>query len=382
MGQVRNKFNPLVYQFHPSNALVSSEKEKDRLKTTQLDYFNVFFGPATGPRGFASCGFEKTIKQLHSQKQLSSPKWLIGGSTAALRFLAIVSSIISKRNINHEMKEHFCEMMYQRGDTAAVLRPMMEAMYRICAPPELRKMVLNHPDFRIGIMVARVKDTYSELSDWSLKVTFGAYFFMNMLDPKYLEGFIDRICFYTGSEPPTFLDGDENTQKIKFVPLTEDNIYEVLHATTCIPFVQERCDYISGIGPGLYFDAAVTDLTLNSNISDSSVRALILGDLPNNVVKQTAFDTLLPWRNLPPSYRENVSVLCPSPEFVKLLPEQKLPSVHDWFNGRYIDDPELRKKNWREAYNLSLRSFDGNVFMDGWVGGDKLDADSEITMHY
>ncbi len=44
------------------------------------------------------------------------------------------------------------------------------------------------------------------------------------MSPKVLDGFQRRLCFYTGSAPPPFVEARD---RVTCVPLTESNVYQV-----------------------------------------------------------------------------------------------------------------------------------------------------------
>ena len=81
------------------------------------------------------------LLELLRAGHLSGPKWLLGGSTAALRFCALIASACTPPDalipsactlpspgahcLTHELQQHFEDMVYRRGDTSATLAPMM-----------------------------------------------------------------------------------------------------------------------------------------------------------------------------------------------------------------------------------------------------------------
>lgn len=115
----------------------------------------------------------------------------------------------------------------------------MEDLYRIVAPLSHISSILSHPQFRLAIIVSNIRDSYRHLPDWALRAVFGCYAVGSLVNDEVLKRLCKRIIFYSGDEEPTFLaeglGGDEN---VRFVKLSVDNVYEVLHGTTCIPFVQ------------------------------------------------------------------------------------------------------------------------------------------------
>ncbi|KAJ3098483.1 hypothetical protein HDU97_003982 [Phlyctochytrium planicorne] len=347
-----------LFSFIPSRMLGSSKDEQTDFTRMGMDYFRIFFGPASGPRCFATVGFEAHMKDLVARGLISSPKWLVGASTSALRFMALLSSLANGKDVTSELKEMYCEMYYKTGDTPQVLRPMMEKCYRICAPEDALEKALSNPMFKIAILVANISPRYRNLSDWQLKSILVYYGLKNLVSPKYLSGLVSRICFYSGDEVPYFLaNGLGGPNSIQFVKLTQKNVYAVLHATTCIPFIQERCTFIPDFGEGLFVDGALTDYTLNVQLQDPEYPALLLGDCLQREFSPTVFDTKVPWRTPPKTFFDHCSLVHPTTAFAKRIPDGALPSVGDWFKPQYIKDPTRRHQNWRMTYDTSQKEW-------------------------
>ncbi|KAI9347998.1 hypothetical protein DFJ73DRAFT_836164 [Zopfochytrium polystomum] len=350
---------PLFYHFYPSMQILDSADDRDKLAAAGLDYFKVFFGPASGPRGFATCGFERELCALAREGKLSNEKWLAGASTGALRFVALITSLVSEADASDQLKEHFCEMTYRIGDTPAILRGMMEACYRICLPPSHIDAVLNHPTLRLAIFVAQVNPRYADYPEWRFKCLAAWYAARHVFDTTKVAEMLSRVCFYSGDEAPEFLaDGLGGKESVRFVKLTRDNIYEVLHATTCVPYVQEHCTHITGVGTGLFFDGALTDFSMNTHLTSPSHPGLLLSDsLTRLSLRPTVFDSYTPWRAPPAALFTHASVVCPTQAFVDRLPDRKLPHIRDWFNPSYIAFPESRKRNWRECFRRAVEDW-------------------------
>eukprot|EP00955_Chlamydomonas_euryale_P013021 140490-Chlamydomonas_euryale.AAC.2 len=85
--------------------------------------------PSTHAR---SRSLDLQLLDLARKGRLSGPKWFLGGSTAALRHCALLSSLVLPGgdrprgpSLTHALKEHFVAMTYRHGDTPATLAPMM-----------------------------------------------------------------------------------------------------------------------------------------------------------------------------------------------------------------------------------------------------------------
>jgi hypothetical protein len=323
----------------------------------ELDYFKAFSAPASGPRGFVTMGFDHHFVDMASSGNVKGHKWFLGGSTAALRFVALIASIVSSSDKTSVLKEHFTEMTYNKGDTPQVLSPMMSSLYEKIAPPCIVDSVVSHPYFHLAVMVCSFPSYCADWADWRLKLYFARLFIANLIYPGLCNKYYSRICFYTGNEPPPFI----NDKCIKFEPLTADNFYQVLRATTCIPFVSERVTDIDGVGSGLYYDGAICDYHLNVKVHTPEFLMLFLGDVPDHKVKGTFFDALLPWRQLPVDYFKFCCRLFPTQLFVQKIPGGQVPDVSDWFRKDYIQDPSKRKSAWRKTYGVSVEQWPDSI---------------------
>ena len=361
-----------MFSFKASKSLKNCKILQSQLAEDKLDFFDCFFLPAAGPKAFISSGFEASLSESYHNNDIKSEKWLIGGSTGGMRSLAFVSSLLLDQDLTSKMKDHYCEMYYKHGDTADVLHPMMLTMFNIVSPDKVLEECLAHDTFKIAIMVSELRYPFSLLPMLLLRPFLVLVVLMHFMLPTLIETlFFQRLCFFSGDNPPPFLDSDESVQ---FCNLTVKNSKQVLHATTSMPLISKPCRYIDGIGPGVYFDGGITDFYLNMKIENA--HGLLLGDLdPSAPIYRSALDQFLPWtRHLPEHYFEQVSVVRPTKEFVKSLGSSSLPSVKDWFSNEYIKNPEKRKKIWNLVYDLSHKHW----FRDSFC--EYLDESDAVVM--
>ena len=352
-------------------------QRKEQKELGLLHCYSHFFLPAAGPKAFVSSGFEKLLlEELHSrvmeeeeeEKRYAAEKTLktwhfVAGSTGALRALALITSSISSQDHTALLKDQFCNnMYYKHGMTGEDLHPMMVQAFEIAAPIKLLPQALGHSRLRVAIMVCRIR-YFTHLPSILLRLFFVLLWTLNLFSHKLLSLFVERLCFYSGPSPPKDLITDT---PLLFYPLTEENTHQILHATTCIPFISRPCTYISGLGRGIYLDGGVTDYYLNTGLdsSDDEIHGLLLADIEpsNKRIPRSALDALNPFFTLGAGYQRDkrfskICMIRPSFRFVEALPAATLPSVNDWFNADFIREPAKRQESWNHAFELSRREW-------------------------
>ncbi|MEW5313603.1 MAG: hypothetical protein WDW38_005158 [Sanguina aurantia] len=239
------------------------------------------------------------------------------------------------------------------GDTSTGLALLMQALFHKAAPPALVPQIIAHPSMHLAIMVTSMKRPWTAAPDIILRLAFSSYLCAYAVWPRLpvTNLIFDRLCYYSGPSPPAFMASQPD---VTCIPLTQGNFYEVLQATTAIPFLHRRVRHLPGAGEGLFYDGAVSDYMLNALLTDPDRPALLLSHGP--VVQRVMVDVLLPWdRRLPRAYHANLSVLSPTPWFVSQLPGRVIPDTWDYFKPEFVKAPEKRHALWRGAYDLSLR---------------------------
>jgi hypothetical protein len=341
------------FRFHPSEILKKDKKHLKLLKRHGLNYFKYYVLPAAGPKAFVSSGFEYQLKSLHAKGKITGKKWFIGGSTGALRACAFLSGLLTGKDLTKEIKDTYCKMHYDESKGSDDLGKMMLEMFETCLPVNCVNDVLNHPQFKIAIIVTELAPMASYLPPIALKSLFAGVIVANAVFEAAAPAVCNTICFYTGDSPPACLLKDNS---LSFTRLVPENVYQVLHATTAIPFVSKPCHYIHGRGTGLFYDGGMTNYYLNFELQNP---AILLGDLhPEEPIYRTGFDAFIPsilQRSLPARYLNHCSVVRPTHVYMQQFPDGKLPSVSDWFNKQYIDKPHLRHEFWNNAFNLSRK---------------------------
>ena len=111
---------------------------------------------------------------------------------------------------------------------------------------------------------------------------------------------------------------------------------------------------IPGAPPGAYWDGGITDYLLHLNYGNPD--GVVLYPHFQKAVVPGWLDKGLKWRHKPTRFLARTVVLAPDPEWVRRLPDAKLPDRNDFL--RYGNDSAARIKAWRVAAQEARRLAD------------------------
>jgi hypothetical protein len=150
-----------------------------------------------------------------------------------------------------------------------------------------------------------------------------------------------------------FDTGDFPTRQ---VALTEANFRPALQASCSIPFLLRAVHDIPGAGPGAYWDGGITDYHLHLRYACSPGPGLVLYPHFQKAVVPGWLDKGLKWRHRATAALDRMMVLAPDPEWVRKLPNGKLPDRSDFV--RYANDLSGRIRDWTSATSASAQLAD------------------------
>jgi hypothetical protein len=225
--------------------------------------------------------------------------------------------------------------------------------------------VLHHPRFRLHVVTSHGRHVLSREHPIGTPLGYGAAFLTNVASRKAMGAWLERVVFSapasgkpgeSGAACPQlpFATGDYRTRQIQ---LTEANFNPALQASCSIPFVLRAVQDIPGAPPGAYWDGGITDYHLHLDYaqaprSDSNAGAgLVLYPHFQKAVVPSWLDKSLKWRHGATDFLDNMLLLAPSPEWVKSLPNCKLPDRRDFTH--YGNDLPGRVKAWTAAAKAS-----------------------------
>ena len=214
--------------------------------------------------------------------------------------------------------------------------------------------LLNHPRFRLHVLASRGKGLLQQEHPILSPLGYGGAFLSNLISRKAMGASLERVVFSSAGSLP-FGTQDYATRHL---PLTSSNFMDVLQASCAIPFVLKAVHNIQGAPIGAYWDGGITDYHLHLAWNKRPERTASLVVYPHfqKAVIPGWLDKGLKWRHKATAYLDNTLVLAPNPEWVKTLPNGKLPDRTDF--ATYGQDLQARVKVWKAATSASQQLAD------------------------
>jgi hypothetical protein len=142
-------------------------------------------------------------------------------------------------------------------------------------------------------------------------------------------------------------------------PLNESNFMPAVQASCSIPFALQAVHDIAGAAPGAYWDGGITDYHLHldwQTPADRPEGRIVLYPHFQRQVVPGWLDKAFKWRHGPTRFLDHTVVLAPNPEWVKTLPNGKLPDRKDFM--AYGQDLAARVKVWNAAASAAQQLAD------------------------
>lgn len=243
--------------------------------------------------------------------------------------------------------------------------------------------VLHHPRYRLHVLTARGRGLLAREQTWRTPLGYVGAFAANALRRRALGAWLERVVFSAPAPggpawPLPFATHDYRTRQ---VTLSEANFSPALQASCSIPFLLRSVTGIAGAPPGAYWDGGLTDyhlhLPYDASVlianNDHAMRTQGGFDIKNPLAEgprpglvlyphfQRAvvpgwLDKSLPWRHRPSPFLDHLLLLAPHPDWVRTLPNAKLPDRKDFMH--YAHDLPGRVKAWTTATSASAQLAD------------------------
>jgi len=212
--------------------------------------------------------------------------------------------------------------------------------------------VLAHPRYRLHVVTSRGRHILGREGRARTPVGYLGAFASNSVHRKTLGAWLERCVFSTpGAELP-FGTRDFRTRQHA---LREDNFNLVLQASCSIPFLLAAVHDIPGAPRGAYWDGGITDYHLHLDYQPVD-DGLVLYPHFQRAVVPGWLDKGLRWRHKSTGFLDRMVVLAPDPDWVKTLPNGKLPDRKDFIH--FQNDAQARIVAWTRATREAQRLAD------------------------
>lgn len=309
-------------------------------------------GAAGGPKGLILGALDRYIFGRWLA-QSSQPVHLIGASIGAWRMATACMNdpVHAFERLEHDyIHQHYAMQPGERRPAAtavsAVFRSRLETFYqgRIAE-------VLSHPRYRLHIIAARGRGMLAREQTWRMTLGFLGAWLANAVQRQAMAVWLERVVFSTHDLGLPFGPDDYRTVQMR---LSEVNFTDSLQASCSIPFVLRAVHDIAGAPAGVYWDGGLIDYHLHLNyVGAPGAKGLVLYPHFQKAVIPGWLDKQLKWRHQASPLLDNVVLLAPDPEWVRTLPNGKLPDRTDF--AFYGQDLAARVRDWSAATAASAQ---------------------------
>ncbi len=318
----------------------------------------VLAGPAGGPKWFVLVGFDRAIIKSRFLEKAGTVV-LAGASAGAWRCLAMACS--DPLDAHERLRIAYSRNVFTETDTpdtiGAALMSNVDAFIQLHDIPVL----LEHPVYRLAIHTVRGRGPVASENRKTQAAGLITAAVANALSPRATELFFERVIFFSGPDAPEFL---LNSFRGTAVKLTAENLRSAALATGSLPYFVSGVKNILGAPPGIYRDGGIIDYQLNQDYAPGTDGITLFFHYQERIIPGW-FDKVLSWRA--PTKRQLGRVLqaFPGTDFVKLLPDKRLPDRNDFV--AYANNPSERIRRWDEVSRLS--DILGEQFMEDVESG-------------
>ena len=212
--------------------------------------------------------------------------------------------------------------------------------------------LLAHPRYKLHLVTSRGRHVLQREHPLGTPLGYAGAYISNAVTRRAMGAWLERVVF-SSQGPLPFGTQDYASRQL---PLQADNFMAALQASCSIPFVLQAVHNIPGAPAGAYWDGGITDYHLHLNYQPPAQSPIVLYPHFQQAVVPGWLDKALKWRHHATPALDSVVLLAPNPEWVKTLPNGKLPDRQDFVT--YGQDLEARMKVWNAAASAARQLAD------------------------
>ena len=326
---------------------------------------------AGGPKGLLLGAMDRFLfgEWLPQSQQ---PIDVVGASIGAWRMATacLDAPVAAFQRLEHDyIHQHYALAPGQKRPTAAFVSETFGKNLQAFYGGRVQE-VLSHPRYRLHILTSRGRHLLGREHGLRTPLGYLGAFLTNTVHRKAMGAWLERVVFSQAGAALPFGTQDYRTRQ---VALSEANFNDALQASCSIPFVLQAVHNIAGAPPGAYWDGGITDyhLHLNYTAPQSATKNIAANAIDTGAIGQNGIvlyphfqktvvpgwlDKSLKWRHGSTHFLDTMLLLAPNPEWVKTLPNAKLPDRQDFTH--YGNDLAGRVKAWTSACSASTQLVD------------------------
>ena len=222
--------------------------------------------------------------------------------------------------------------------------------------------VLRHPRYRLHVLTSRGRHLLRREHGLRTPLGYLGAFITNGVHRRAMGAWLERVVFSTPGSSLPFATRDYRTRRVDF---SAGNFHPAIQASCSIPFVLRAVHDIPGAPRGAYWDGGITDYHLHLDYAGAAPpdagsagqsAGLVLYPHFQRAVVPGWLDKGLRWRHKATHFLDTTLVLAPNPDWVRSLPNGKLPDRKDF--AHYGTDLASRVKAWSTAASASAQLSD------------------------
>ena len=348
----------------------------------QPQHVSVVPGAAGGPKGLILGALDRFIFGDWLPRSTQDVH-LVGASIGAWRMATacLNDPVAAFRRLEHDyIAQHYPLQPGQKRPTADFVSAQFGRSLQDFYGGRVQE-VLQNPRYKLHIVTSRGRHLLAREHALATPLGYLGAFLTNSVHRKAMGAWLERVVFSSHNAALPFATDDYRTRQ---VDLRADNFQAALQASCSIPFALRSVRGIPGAPPGAYWDGGITDyhlhlnyasyLIANNNRNDwatgqngtqmslktdngrPTAGGLVLYPHFQKAVVPGWLDKGLKWRHKASPFLDNMLLLAPSPQWVKTLPNAKLPDRQDFTH--YGADFKARARAWHTAAQESTRLSD------------------------
>jgi hypothetical protein len=329
---------------------------------------------AGGPKGLLLGPLDRYIFGDWLQRS-SQPVDLVGASIGAWRMATacLDEPVAAFERLEHDyIHQHYALAPGEKRPSAAMVSELFGQNLQAFYGGRVGE-VLQHPRYRLHIVTSRGRHLLNTEHGLRTPLGYLGAYLTNVVRRKAMGAWLERVVFSTpagalAGQTCVALPFGTDDYRTRQVALSHANFNPALQASCSIPFVLKAVHNIPGAPPGAYWDGGITDYHLHLNypaappnatdsiasypidsgaIGSFSQQGLVLYPHFQKAVVPGWLDKSLKWRHHATHHLDTMVLLAPNPEWIKTLPNAKLPDRTDFTH--YGNDLAGRVKAWKTA---------------------------------